>query len=139
MHLVGRNGGRTALHTEYLIQVGVIEELIEDHHWALSDLAFEQDEWDLLGYSGAQVCLAVEAKARPWRPDSDSLQSLRDSFVSRSTNPMAPVPTNHDRKWRALEGFVKTRPVTVLLVASGARWWLEAYELDGQMAVRPRV
>lgn len=74
-----------------------------------------------------------------WRPDSDSLESLRDSFVSRSTNSTVPVPTNHDRKWSALEGFMKIRPVTVLLVASGARWWLEACELDGRMVVRPRV
>jgi hypothetical protein len=139
MHLVGRSGNRTALHTEYLIQIGVIAELIQDQDWALPDLAFEQDEWDLLGYKNGRVSLAVEAKARPLRPDADSLEALRDSFVSRSIDPTVPLRKNHERKWRALEEFVTEGPVTVLLVASGARWWFDAAGFNGRLTILPRV
>lgn len=80
-------------------------------------------------------CLAVEAKARPWRPDGDSLEVLRESFLARSANPGIQVPANHDRKWRALETFVRGGPAAVLLVASGARWWFEVQDRDDHLAL----
>lgn len=126
LHLIGRSADATALHTEYLIQIGVIAELIEDHGWSPSELAFEQDEFDALGHRHGRVQLAVEAKARAAACDPDGLERLEHSLHRLSANPQEAVPMNHRRKWEALSAFVQVGPVTVLLVASGARRWLRA-------------
>jgi hypothetical protein len=133
LHIVGRGRSGVVLHTEYLIQIGALAELVDDHGWSIGDLAFEQGEWDLLGYDGDRVTLAVEAKARAHRPHQDSLESLSDSFLARSTDGDAPCPANHDRKWRALERWVADCPVDVLLTASGARWWFRAHDEHERM------
>lgn len=135
LHLVGRSGNGVALHTEYLVHLGSVAELVEDHGWHLGDLAFEQGEWDILGLDADRVTLAVEAKARALRPATDSLESLRDSLLARSRDPEVVIPANHDRKWRALADYCQRGPVVVLLVASGARWWFTAESCDGRLVV----
>ena len=138
LHLVGRSGDGVALHTEYLIHIGLLAELVLDEQWSLGDLAFEQGEWDVLGFVGDRVALAVEAKARAHRPHSDSLESFRDSLMLLSDDPNAEVPANHRRKWAALAKYAASGPVEVLLAASGARWWLDARSDRMQLRVTPR-
>lgn len=129
LHLIGRSGDITALHTEYLIHIGVVAELVDDYGWALADLAFEQGEWDLYGFSDGRVTLAAEAKARSSKHDADSLASLLESLRGLSEDRTLPVKKNHERKWDALRALAAAGPLDVLLVASGARWWMKA-ELD---------
>lgn len=126
LHLIGRNEDGTALHTEYLIQIGVVAELIEDCGWAPGQLAFEQGEFDALGHRDGRVQLAVEAKARADAADPDGLARLEASFRRLAEDPAYQAPPNHARKWDALRGFTQHGPVEVLLVASGARRWLHA-------------
>lgn len=126
LHLVGRSGRATTLHTEYLVQIGVVAELVEDLGWGRRELAFEQGEWDLLGRREGRVQLAVEAKARAAATDPDGLARLERSLLGLSEVPTRKVPDNHERKWAALREFVESGPVDVLLVASGARTWLHA-------------
>ena len=126
LHLVGRSGSATALHTEYLIHIGAVSELVLDHGWALDRLAFEQGEWDIVGRRHDRVDLVVEAKARANRPDPDSLESLRDSLYALASDPTAPTPPNHSRKFKELQRHVQAGPVEVLLVAADARWWFRA-------------
>jgi len=126
LNLIGRNEDGTALHTEYLIQIGVVAELVEDHGWAPRELAFEQGEFDALGHRGGRVQLAVEAKARADAADPDGLARLETSFRRLAEDPSHAAPANHARKWTALGEFTRHGPVDVLLVASGARRWSHA-------------
>lgn len=139
LHLIGRGGDGVALHTEYLIHLGVLAELVADRGWALADLAFEQGEWDVLGLDDDRVSLVVEAKARAHPPASDSLESLRGSFLARSDDPGVSIPANHDRKWWALADYAQHGPVQVLLLASGARWWFRARSHGGRLVVEPEA
>lgn len=126
LHLVGRSGSAVALHTEYLIHIGAVAELVYDCGWHMSELAFEQGEWDIIGFREGRPMLLVEAKARAHRPDGDSLESLRDSLRALSRDEASPASTNHRNKFRELRAAVNLGPVVVLLVASDARWWLSA-------------
>lgn len=126
LNLLSRNEDGTSLNTEYLIQIGVIAELIEDHGWAPGELAFEQGEFDALGHRDGRVQLAVEAKARADATDPDGLARLEASFRRSAEDPAHQAPPNHARKWTALRAFLEHGPLDVLLVASGARRWLRA-------------
>lgn len=139
LHLIGRNEDGTALHTEYLIQIGVVAELLEDHGWTADELAFEQGEFDALGHRDGRIQLAVEAKARPDVSDPDGLARLESSFTQLSHDSDHVASPNHARKWQALHGFTQEGSVHVLLVASGARWWMDAYRRpDGTTEVLRR-
>lgn len=135
-HLVGRNGDHVALHTEYLIHLGAFGELVLDEGWSLEALAFEQGQWDILGYDGGRVFLAVEAKARAEMSDNDSLEALRRSLIAATEDPQAPMPSNHRNKWDALVGFAGSGPVDVRLVAANARWRFRAELHDGRLSLR---
>jgi Holliday junction resolvase-like predicted endonuclease len=126
LHLVGRSGSAVALHTEYLIHIGAVAELVNDYGWHMSELAFEQGEWDIIGVRDGRPMLLVEAKARAHRPDGDSLESLRESLHALSRDESSATSTNHRNKFRELRAAAAHGPVVVLLVASDARWWMEA-------------
>jgi hypothetical protein len=143
LHLVGRSGMATALHTEYLIQIGAYAELVLDRGWPPAKLDFECGPFDIEGGEG-RVTLAVEAKARVLPPTGDTLTTIRDAFMARQIDPDYPLKPNHLHKWDRLLELSSQGPVWLWLVADGARWSYAARN-DGsglslaEMADPPRL
>lgn len=139
LHLVGRNGDHTRLHTEYLIQIGAYGELVLEHRWPRHLLAFEMGEFDILGFAVTpglheRATLLVEAKARC--SGGDSLSSLRESFIAKSSDPAFPMSTpNHRRKWSELVARTQGGPSFLWLVASDARWSFLARRVGSRTAI----
>ncbi len=121
LHLVGRSGTATALHTEYLIHIGAYAELILDHGWAPASLDFECGAFDVEG-GDHRLLLLVEAKARVDGPTSDTLKALRNALLSRARDPSVVLSVNHRNKWDRLVVLTKGGPVWLWLVADDARW-----------------
>jgi hypothetical protein len=102
-----------------------------------AQLEFERGEFDIVGLDdNDRESLLVEAKARV--DGSDSLTSLRTSFLTAATDPAHVIANgNHRRKWDHLCRVVQNGPVDVLLVASGARWWFRAARDGAVMRLEP--
>src|SRR4051794_16169049 len=82
LHLVGRSGTATALHTEYLIHIGAYGELILDFDWPPELLDFECGSFDVEG-GDTRITLAMEAKARVLPATGDTLTALRDALLGK--------------------------------------------------------
>jgi hypothetical protein len=143
LHLIGREGDHTKLHTEVLIHLGAYAELVLDFGWPQSAIVFDPffsggalDLWGYTQETGGDVVLGVEAKARGTGPDG--LDSLLRSFHKREADPSARIPHNHAAKWHEISGFTLQRPITVLLVADGVRWWFTAERHGPSLHFTPR-
>lgn len=136
--LFSRNGSGVSVNLEYLIQLAAAGELVSVHQFAGADICFEQGEFDAVAEDGDGVpVLVMEAKARVHGPDS--LTGLLASFLRLSVDGAAPAKDNHRRKFAALLDIaVHGRPVTLWLVAEGARWSFEATATDGGLRLVPQ-
>lgn len=128
-----KSGGGVTVNQEYLIQLGVVAELSELYGWPPHRLRVELGEFDAaaLGESGTSVLL-MEAKCRVTdsRPSSDTLEKLLRSWLSYARDGAPSRGSNAANKYLHLLDRVTDGPVTVLLVAAGARWWLRAARCD---------
>lgn len=123
--LFSKSGSGVSVNLEYLIQVGATAELVLDHGWPVHQVGFEQGEFDAVSYDSAgRVVLAMEAKARTTGPDG--LDRLIRAWMRFTADPTADLNNNAGRKWRELTRLCLDGPVTVWLVADGARWVLTA-------------
>ncbi|MCO5999823.1 hypothetical protein [Actinoallomurus rhizosphaericola] len=123
--LLSRGQAGPYVNLEYLIQIGAAGELAATYGWPADRLDFERGEFDILGFDRQdRVVLAVEAKARV--TGQDSLEKLLLAWLQyNDANGQAPA-TNAGRKYLALRRLCESEPVTVWLVAAGARWPLQA-------------
>ncbi len=121
LHLVGRSGLATALHTEYLIHIGGYAELVLDYGWPPDLLDFECGAFDVEG-GNQRLVLAMEAKARVLPATGDTLTALRDALLARAADPQAELNVNHLKKWNRLLDLSQAGPLWLWLVADNARW-----------------
>lgn len=113
------------MNLEYIIQIGATAELVLDHGWPAAQVGFEQGEFDAVTYDPeGRIVLVMEAKARTTGPDS--LDKLVRAWIQFKGDPTADLNNNAGRKWRELARLCLGGPVTVWLVADGARWTLTA-------------
>lgn len=75
----------------------------------------------------------MEAKCRAAdpRPSADTLEKLLRSWVRFAEGGLPTRGANAANKYLYLLEHAAERPVTVLLVAAGARWWLRASRREG--------
>lgn len=133
-----------SLNTEYLIHMGAAAELVTDGNWSPNEVLLEVGEYDAACEAGGRIVLVMEAKARV--EGADSLSSLLNSFIRFADADKPPEPKdNHSRKYVELLRLAEAGPVTLLLVAAGARWALKAVRIgqsidlmDIGSAVRPK-
>lgn len=134
--LLSKNGAGVSLNLEYLIQIGATVELIEDLSWPSDALDFERGEFDALGHGpDERVTLAVEAKARV--TGSHSLEKLVVRWLSLASASEPAPRDNAGRKYGELTRLCEAGPVTVWLVAAGARWSLLATATGGGVHLEP--
>ncbi|MFC8194457.1 hypothetical protein ACFUTV_03595 [Streptomyces sp. NPDC057298] len=134
--LFSRSGAGVALNLEYLIQLAAAAELISFHHIAGTDICFEKGEFDAVVETDGAPVIAMEAKARIHGPDS--LLGLLASLLRLNLDEREAVKPNHRRKYTALKDITAPGPVTLLLVAEGARWAFDATTTDGGLHLAPR-
>lgn len=134
--LLGRTSDQVALRTEQLTTIGVVGELVLDEQWSERDLAVNRGEFDVVGLQGQEPRLAALVRARAQRPDPDPLETIRDSFLRRSEDPEAKIPTQHEKKWHALHDLATHGPIDLRLAASGTRWKGTAEIVDDRLRVR---
>jgi hypothetical protein len=124
-----KSGNGVTVNHEYLIQLGAVAELNQLHGWPPQRLRVELGEFDAaaLDESGTSVLL-MEAKCRAAdpRPSADTLARLLRLWLSYARDGAPIRGTNAANKYLYLRDRVADGPVTVLLVAAGARWWLRA-------------
>lgn len=124
-----KSGGGVTVNQEYLIQLGAVAELNQLHGWPSERLRVELGEFDAaaLDDSGTSVLL-MEAKCRAAGPTSsaDTLERLLRLWFSYARDGAPDRGTNAANKYLYLRERATDSPVTVLLVAAGARWWLRA-------------
>ena len=114
-----------SFNTEYLIQFGAAAELVDKGNWSPNEVLFEVGQYDAACEVGGRIVLAMEAKARI--EGQDSLSGLLCSFIRFSLADYPPNSIdNYSRKYVELLRLTETGPVSLLLVASGARWALKA-------------
>ena len=134
--LLSKNGAGVSVNLEYLIQIGATTELIEDLGWPPDELDFERGEFDALGHGpDGRVILAVEAKARV--TGSDSLEKMVLRWLSLASASEGAPMDNAGRKYRELTRLCEAGPVTVWLVAAGARWSMLATTTGGSVNLEP--
>ncbi len=134
--LFSKSGIGVSVNLEYIIQIGATAELILDHGWPPDRVGFEQGEFDAVAYGDlARVVLAMEAKARVTGPDS--LEKLIRSWMRFEADPTVDLNSNAGRKWRELALLTRGGPVTVWLVADGARWTLTATTGEQGLSLSP--
>ena len=128
-----KSGSGVTVNLEYLIQLGAVAELNQLHGWPSERLRVELGEFDAaaLDDSGTSVLL-MEAKSRAVdpRPSADTLEKLLRMWLSYARDGAPIHGTNAANKYLYLRERVTGGPVTVLLVAAGARWWLRATRRD---------
>ncbi|WP_405803513.1 hypothetical protein OG729_00520 [Streptomyces sp. NBC_00210] len=134
--LFSRNGSGLALNLEYLIQLAAAAELISVHNVAGADICFEQGEFDAVVETDGAPVLAMEAKARIH--GSDGLLGLLASLLRLGMNRHASAKQNHRRKYTALLNITARGPVTLWLVAEGARWAFDVTAADSSLHLAPR-
>ncbi len=134
--LLSKSGAGVSVNLEYLIQIAAVAEVVEDLGWPPEALDFERGEFDALGTApDGRVTLAVEAKARV--TGSDSLEKLVRRWLALTPSPELDLTDNAGRKYRELRQLCEAGPVTVWLVAAGARWALRASLAEGVMELEP--
>lgn len=134
--LLSKSGAGVSVNLEYLIQIGAVTELVEDLGWPPDALDFERGEFDVLGMGpDDRVTLAVEAKARV--TGNDSLEKLVRRWLELASSPHRELADNPGRKYRELGRLCEAGPVTVWLVAAGARWSLRATLGGGRIELEP--
>lgn len=132
--LLSRSGDGVSINLEYLIQIGGVTEMLLDLGWPVEAIDFERGEYDALGLDPAgRVVLAMEAKARVDGPDS--LTTLLREWIELTD--AAPPATNAGRKYRELQRLCEAGPVTLWLVAAGARWSFTATLVEGRLELVP--
>ncbi|MEW2570234.1 hypothetical protein [Streptomyces sp. NPDC047070] len=134
--LFSRNGSGVSLNLEYLIQLTAAAEFISLHKTAGHDVCFEQGEFDAVVETDGVPVTVMEAKARIQGPDS--LTGLLASLLAMCENPGTPASRNHQRKYAALRKITAGAPVTLMLVAEGARWTFDAATAHGRLILTPR-
>lgn len=135
--LFSRSGSGAAVNLEYLIQMAAAAELLMDHGVAGTDISFEQGEFDAVVEHGGVPVLAMEAKARI--EGADGLLALLNSLLRPETNARTRANSNHRRKYAALLDMAVRGPVTLWLVADGARWAFQASVAAGTLQLTPRT
>jgi hypothetical protein len=128
-----KSGSGVTVNLEYLIQLGAVAELNQLHGWPRERLRVELGEFDAaaLDDSGTSVLL-MEAKCRAVdpRPSADTLEKLVRLWLGYSRDGAPNRGTNAANKYLYLRERATDGPVSVLLVAAGARWWLRATRLE---------
>ena len=133
--LLAKSGNGVSVNLEYLIQIGATAELILDHGWTPDSIDFERGEFDALGSDpGGRVVLAMEAKARV--AGSDSLETMLRVWLRAAHDSQLDLNTNAGRKYRELWNLCASGPITVWLVADGARWTLTAQQTNAGLTFR---
>lgn len=124
-----KSGSGVTVNLEYLIQLGAVAELNQLYGWPSERLRVEPGEFDAAGLddSGTSVLL-MEAKCRATdsRSSADTLEKLLRLWLAYSREGPPARGSNAANKYLYLRERVMDGPVTVLLVAAGARWWLRA-------------
>ncbi|MFE9476416.1 hypothetical protein ACFYOR_36180 [Streptomyces griseofuscus] len=110
-------------------------ELLMDYGVAGTDISFEQGEFDAVMEHGGVPVLAMEAKARI--EGADGLLALLNSLLRPDTNARTGANSNHRRKYAALLDMAVRGPVTLWLVADGARWAFHASVTAGTLQLTP--
>lgn len=133
--LLSKRGTGVSINLEYLIQIGATAELVLDHGWPPESIDFERGEFDALASVGDRVVLAMEAKARTTGPDS--LEKLVTFWLQALSDPTTDLNNNAGRKLRELHALCAAGPISVWLVAEGARWCLRAQQGEAGLELTP--
>jgi hypothetical protein len=133
--LLSKSGSGVSINLEYVVQIGATAELVLDHEWPPQCIDFERGEFDALASAEGRVVLAMEAKARMTGPDS--LEKLVRSWLTALSDPSTDMKNNAGRKLRELQRLCDAGPVTVWLVAEGARWTMQATKVNDRLTLAP--
>jgi hypothetical protein len=90
-------------------------------------------EFDAVVERGGRTVIAMEAKARV--EGSDGLARLLRSFLRFAEGPPPDPTDNHSRKYVDLMRRCEPGPVTLWLVAAGARWTMRAERRDDRIVL----
>lgn len=122
-----RDGTGVGVNLEYVIQLGVLAELATQHRYPADRLRMELGEFDAAALnSDGSPAVLMEAKARV-TGGSDTLDRLLLKWLRYADGPTPQRGENAANKFVELNAVVQRNgPVTVLLVAAGARWWMTA-------------
>ena len=128
-----KSGDGVTVNLEYLIQLGVMAELHRDLDWPVAQLRVELSEFDgsIVDEQGAPL-LVMEAKCRR-SSGQDTLAQLLSKWVrfAEAEEPPTRGENSANKYLDLLRITEHRRTVGVLLVADGARWWLNAERADG--------
>jgi hypothetical protein len=122
-----KDGAGVGVNLEYVIQLGVLAELATQHRYPNHQLRMELGEFDAaaLNADGSPAVL-MEAKARA-TGGSDTLDRLLLKWLRYADGPTPQRGENAANKYVELNAVAQQNgPVTVLLVAAGAHWWITA-------------
>lgn len=129
-----KSGDGVSINLEYVIQLGVMAELHRDLGWPREQLRVELGEFDgSIVHENAEPLIVMEAKCRRTGTDSLSQMLLRWlRFAQEEDPPIRGRGRNAEHKYLDLLRLTAERPtIGVLLVADGARWWMQATREEG--------
>lgn len=135
-----KSGDGVTVNLEYMIQLAAVAELATVHGWPPEQLRVELGEFDAAVVDETdQPVILMEAKTRAisMRRSDDTLETLVRHWLDYRTSSVPSRGQNARNKYLHLLDVASRRPIIVLLVAAGARWWLQATRSQDHLDFEP--